>query len=305
MTVRELGDVVAFPITPMNDDESLDLDGLQVLVERAMTGGAHSINPIGSTAEFAYLDAAERISVIASSVDAAGDAPVIANITAPSVREMKSFVDAAVAVGASGFMINQFGYFALGARAVTAGVVDVALHAREAGPVVFYNQPVAGTDIPPELIAEMYTVGGIYGVKEASLDLRRIDRLRAITDSGFSIYHGWEVQAHLAMLAGARGFASQLSILDPRAGAEYYRLAHTRQWDAAQSFYEILEPFLCFTYPGAERPAVIKEAYRIYGLPSGPVRRPIPAARPAAVAQLEDIITLMRKELDIYFDRSQ
>ena len=55
--------VIAYPITPFDNNEQIDIALFKKQVERLVTTGAHGIAPLGSTGVMPYLNDAEKEAV--------------------------------------------------------------------------------------------------------------------------------------------------------------------------------------------------------------------------------------------------
>ncbi|MEG1326315.1 MAG: dihydrodipicolinate synthase family protein, partial [Janthinobacterium sp.] len=51
--------IIAYPVTPFTADGGADLPRLRQLIDRLIADGVHSIAPLGSTGESAYLQDGE------------------------------------------------------------------------------------------------------------------------------------------------------------------------------------------------------------------------------------------------------
>lgn len=86
----------AFPLTPLRDDR-LDEAALQRIIQRLAAAGVSAITVLGSTGAGAYLDRAERTRVVRLAVDAAGEVPVHAGVSA--LRTAHALAEDAAAPG--------------------------------------------------------------------------------------------------------------------------------------------------------------------------------------------------------------
>jgi predicted O-methyltransferase YrrM len=74
-------------LTPLTDQEEIDLLSLRRLIEYVLDGGVHGIWVTGTTGEFPCIDERERASVVATTVEAVnGRVPVVASIGDCSTR---------------------------------------------------------------------------------------------------------------------------------------------------------------------------------------------------------------------------
>lgn len=75
-------------LTPMNADESVNLDELRRQIERLIAGGVHGIFPFGTNGEGYILSMEEKISVLEATIDQVkGRVPVYAGTGCVSTRD--------------------------------------------------------------------------------------------------------------------------------------------------------------------------------------------------------------------------
>ncbi|MCU7905116.1 MAG: 4-hydroxy-tetrahydrodipicolinate synthase [Candidatus Thiodiazotropha sp. (ex Epidulcina cf. delphinae)] len=201
------GSMVAM-ITPMGADGSLDDDALRALVEFHIRRESDAIVAVGTTGESATLDEEEHCAVIRQVIEyAEGRLPVIAGTGANSTREAISLTECAKAAGADACLLvtpyynkpTQEGLY-LHFKAV-AEAVDI--------PQILYNVPGrTACDMLPETIARLADVPNIIGVKEATGDLSRLQKLCALCDPSFELYSGDDATGCEFLLQGGHGVIS-------------------------------------------------------------------------------------------------
>jgi 4-hydroxy-tetrahydrodipicolinate synthase len=209
------GSMVAM-ITPMGEDGSLDDAALRALVEFHIRQGSDAIVAVGTTGESATLDEEEHCDVIKRVVDyAGGRLPVIAGTGANSTREAITLTRCAMESGADACLLvtpyynkpTQEGLY-LHHKAV-AEAVDI--------PQILYNVPGrTACDMLPETIARLSEVPNIIGVKEATGDLSRLDRLREMCDASFRLFSGDDATGCDFLLQGGHGVISVTANVAPR-----------------------------------------------------------------------------------------
>lgn len=210
------GSLVAL-VTPMSPDGSVDETALKRLVEWHVAQGTDAIVAVGTTGESATLDESEHCAAIARTVEfAAGRLPIIAGTGANSTSEAISLTQCAKAAGADACLLvtpyynkpTQQGLY-LHHKAI-GEAVDI--------PQILYNVPGrTAVDMQPETAARLAAVDNIVGIKEATGDLSRITRIRALAGDDFAIYSGDDATAREAMLRGANGDVSVTANVAPAA----------------------------------------------------------------------------------------
>ncbi|NVZ08683.1 4-hydroxy-tetrahydrodipicolinate synthase [Allochromatium humboldtianum] len=209
------GSIVAL-VTPMHADGEIDDASLQRLVDFHVAQGTSAIVSVGTTGESATLDEDEHCAVIRRTVElAAGRLPVIAGTGANSTREAITLTRCAREAGADAALLvtpyynkpTQQGLY-LHHKAV-AEAVDI--------PQILYNVPGrTACDMLPETVARLAEIDNIIGVKEATGDLARVERLRADCGPDFALYSGDDATAREFMLHGGDGVISVTANVAPR-----------------------------------------------------------------------------------------
>jgi len=198
------GSIVAL-VTPMTDDGSVDKKSLQKLIEFHIEQGTDSIVAVGTTGESATLNENEHCDVIKSVVNfVSGRIPVIAGTGANSTAEAILLSSRAKEVGADACLLvtpyynkpTQEGLF-LHYQAI-AEAVDI--------PQILYNVPGrTACDMLPETIARLSLIDNITGVKEATGELDRVNKIRTLCGDEFAIYSGDDATSCDFCLSGGNG----------------------------------------------------------------------------------------------------
>ncbi|MCU0765753.1 MAG: 4-hydroxy-tetrahydrodipicolinate synthase [Gammaproteobacteria bacterium] len=210
------GSMVAL-VTPMAEDGSLDVDALGRLVDWHVAEGTDAIVAVGTTGESATLDEEEHCRVIRLVVErAAGRVPVIAGTGANSTTEAIELTQCAREAGADACLLvtpyynkpTQEGLYRH--HKAVAEAVDI--------PQILYNVPGrTGCDMQPETAGRLATVPNIVGIKEATGDLARLPRIRALAGPGFAIYSGDDATGRELVLGGGQGVISVTANVAPGA----------------------------------------------------------------------------------------
>ena len=226
------GSLVAL-VTPMTDDGAVDQVALERLVEWHIAEGTDAIVAVGTTGESATLDEEEHCHTIRRVVEIVnGRIPVIAGTGANSTSEAISLTQCAKAAGADACLLvtpyynkpTQEGLYQH--HKAIAEAVDI--------PQILYNVPGrTAVDMQPETILRLSSVSNIIGVKEATGDLARIEKLRADVPADFAIYSGDDATAREAILLGADGDISVTANVAPKAMHEMCLAALNKDADAA------------------------------------------------------------------------
>ena len=209
------GSIVAL-VTPMDESGAVDKDSLKKLVEYHIEQGTDALVAVGTTGESATLDEDEHCDVIKSVVDfVGGRIPVIAGTGANSTTEAIALTRRAKAAGADACLIvtpyynkpTQEGLF-LHHKAI-AEAVDI--------PQILYNVPGrTACDMLPETVGRLSHINNIVGVKEATGDLSRVQKIRDLCGADFAIYTGDDATSREFCLLGGNGTITVTGNVAPR-----------------------------------------------------------------------------------------
>lgn len=267
------GSMVAL-VTPMMADGQLDWEGLHKLVDFHLEKGTHAIVAVGTTGESATLDVDEHLQVIKKVVDQVnGRIPVIAGTGANSTTEAIELTQSAKDAGADACLSvtpyynkpTQEGLF-LHHQAIAKAV---------ALPQMLYNVPGrTGVDMTPETIARLSAVDNIFGVKEATGEMDRVEWLMANTPDDFIIVSGDDPTAVELMLLGGKGNISVTANVAPAEIARMCELAIAGKAEEARALNQKLVPVHNAMFVESN-PIPVKWAVAEMGLTQAGVRLPL------------------------------
>ena len=210
-----VGSIVAL-VTPMQEDGSVDYDGLRSLIDWHIAEGTDCIGVVGTTGESPTVSVDEHCQIIRVSVlHAAGRVPIMAGAGANSTREAIELTRFSKEVGAD-CTLQVVPYYN---RPSQEGIYQHFKAIAEAVdlPVVLYNVPGRTVaDMLPETALRLAQVAGVVGIKEATGNIERAAQLIKQAPAGFSIYSGDDGSAVALMLLGGQGNVSVTANVAPR-----------------------------------------------------------------------------------------
>jgi 4-hydroxy-tetrahydrodipicolinate synthase len=210
------GSIVAI-VTPMQEDGSLDKDGLKNLIDWHIAEGTDAIVIVGTTGESATVSVDEHCELIRLAVEhCAGRIPVIAGAGANSTAEAIRLTRFAKEAGADATLQvvpyynrptqeGMFRHFSAIAEAVDL-------------PIILYNVPGRTVaDMSNETIVRLSSVPNIVGVKDATGNIGRGIALLKDVPKSFAVYSGDDPTAMALMFCGGAGNISVTANVAPRA----------------------------------------------------------------------------------------
>lgn len=106
--------VFPYLVSPIDPEGQIRTQVLAKLCDDLIAAGVHGLTPLGSTGEFAYLNAAQRIAVVETTIAAAkGRVPVVAGVVSTSTADAVAQAKAYEKLGADGILAILEAYFPL------------------------------------------------------------------------------------------------------------------------------------------------------------------------------------------------
>ena len=208
------GSLVAL-VTPMSAGGDGDYAAVDRLIEWHVESGTAALVVAGTTGESATLGHEEHAELIRHAARRAdGRIPVVAgtgsNSTAQTIALSRAVADAAI----EACMVVTPYYN----KPTQDGMVQHFTAIAEAvqSPLILYNVPArTAVDLLPETVGRLAEHAGIGGCKEATGEVERVARLRALCGEEFLLYSGDDATAREFMLAGGDGVISVTANVAP------------------------------------------------------------------------------------------
>ncbi len=161
--------------TPLLDRDTLDIDGLERLVEHVLAGGVQGLFVLGTTGEGPMLPYGVRRDLVSRTLrQVAGRVPVLVGITDTVLSESLALARLASEQGAAAVVAAAPYYFPAGreplerwARTLASGLPL---------PLVLYNMPeMVKVVLPVDTVRRLADLPGIVGIKDSGGDLGVFD----------------------------------------------------------------------------------------------------------------------------------
>ncbi len=289
MTARtDFHGVFPYLVSPIDAGGRIKTDVLGKLASDLIDAGVHGLTPLGSTGEFAYLNATQRETVVRATIEAAGKrVPVIAGVastaTADAVRQAQNYQK----LGADGILAICEAYFPLKDAQIEhyfhaiADAVDI--------PVVLYTNPnFQRSDLTLDVIARLAEHPRVRYIKDASSNTGRLLSImhRAPSMKVFS------ASAHIpaaVMLIGGVGWMAGPACVVPKQSVKLYELCRAGNWPEAmvlqRDLWRINEAFARFNLA-----ACIKAGLQVQGYAVGD---PVPPQAALTAAERETVARIL------------
>jgi 4-hydroxy-tetrahydrodipicolinate synthase len=284
--------VFPYLVSPVDPGGKIRTEVLGRLCDDLIKSGVHGLTPLGSTGEFAYLNAAQRLSVVQTTIEAAkGRVPVVAGVASTSTLDAVAQARAYEKLGADGILAILEAYFPLNDAQVEsyfraiADAVDI--------PVVIYTNPqFQRSDLTLDVIARLAAHPRIRYIKDASTNTGRLLSIMNRCGDAIQVF---SASAHIpaaVMLIGGVGWMAGPACVIPRQSVELYNLCKAARWDEALALQRLLwrinEAFARYNLAACIKAGLAIQGYDV-GDPVAPQAALTAAERGAVEAVLRQI----------------
>lgn len=220
-------------VTPLLDNDTLDIEGLERLIESTISGGVHGIFILGTTGEFASLSYRLRMELIERTCILVGERiPVLVGVTDSAFSESLNLAKVAASYGADAVVLAPPYYFASGQPELLEYLKRIMIHMPL--PLFIYNMPVHTKVIfNPETVKEAADIPGIIGMKDSSSNLSYFKEVQyALKDrQDFTFMVGPEEFMSEFVLTGGHGGVNGGANMFPRLYVELYHASVNRDFE--------------------------------------------------------------------------
>ena len=215
MNKNKLKGIIAYPITPFDQHERVDIDLFKKLVERLVKNGSNGIAPLGSTGVLPYLNDEEKEAVTEAAIDQVkGRIPVMIGVSNLTTERTVYHAKFAEKAGADAVMIIPMSYWKLTDDEIVKHYETVAKQISI--PIMAYNNPATGViDMSPALLKRLLEISNVTMIKESTGDIQRMHHLRKELGEEVAFYNGSNPLALAAFAAGASGWCTAAPNLIP------------------------------------------------------------------------------------------
>jgi len=273
-------------ITPFNDDFSVDLAGLQAVVEHTIKGGIDYLVVLGTTAETVTLTTIEKQLVIDTVIRTnAGRLPLVlgvgGNNTALVVEELQA-IDLSEFVA----ILSVSPYYN---KPTQEGIYQhfKAISKVSPKPIIVYNVPGrTGSNMMPETTIRLANdFKNIVAIKEACGNMLQIKEILDLKPTNFLVISGDDATALPTVLAGGAGVISVIGQGLPKKFSKMIALGIDQKIGEAYEIHHQLEDGMNLIFEEGN-PAGIKAIFEILGICKAQVRLPLVKASAALTAKL-------------------
>ena len=217
-------------VTPLMDNDTLDVEGLERLIEHVIAGGVHGIFVLGTTGEAQSLSFSLREEMIKqTSKILKGRLPLLVGISDTSLSDSIRLSYSAAEYGADAVVSAAPYYFA----AAQPELIDFyeALIPKIALPIYLYNMPIhTKVSFAPTTLYRLSENEKVLGFKDSSANGTYLQSIiyTMREKKDFSIFVGPEEMTAEAVLMGASGGVNGGANMFPKLYVDLYNAAKAK-----------------------------------------------------------------------------
>ncbi|XBC39823.1 MAG: 4-hydroxy-tetrahydrodipicolinate synthase [Buchnera aphidicola (Chaetogeoica yunlongensis)] len=235
------GSIVAL-ITPMNKHGKICEQSLNNLINYHINNGTTAIVSVGTTGESSTLSQKEHINVVMLTLEIANNRiPIIAgtgaNATSEAILLTKKFEHTGISA-----CLTVTPYYN---RPTQEGLYQhfKAISENTHLPQILYNVPIrTGCDLIPKTIIKLSKLKNIIGIKEATGDLSRVQKIKQFVKKKFLILSGDDTTFLDFMQLGGQGIISVTANIAAIEMSKICKLALSNNFQSARLLNNYLLP---------------------------------------------------------------
>ena len=289
--MQNMGGFLVAAITPFDKEGPFSASTLHALMDRTIEQGAAGFLIGGSSAECPLLSHKERIDglMAAAHYEKRAQTKLMASVASISTDEALEYAKAAETLRYDAMISTVPYYYKFGMKQIAEYFVRLRQHADL--PLFLYNFPGntgVEIDIDNPYIKGLLTDGTIAGVKQTSLNLYQMERIKSLNDQ-LVIYGGFdEVYIGARMLGADGAIGSTFNFTLPlftRIEAAYQAKDYARAQTLQRRANNIMQALVsCSLFPS------IKHILKVQGLDVGGCRAPFPMLTDEQKAYIEQVV---------------
>lgn len=282
-------------VTPLTEDDKIDVQSLKNLVDHCIDNGLQCLYPCGTTGEMMYLTVEERKLVAETVVNhTAKRVPVFVQVGAWNLADTVELAKHAVTIGADGIGVVTPAFYKLSDQGLVDFYEAVSKSVPADFPIYLYSIPQnAVNDICPaaaEAIANKCP--NVVGIKYSYPDFTKLQQFMPIRDGSFSVLVGPDHLFEALCAVGGEGTVSGNAMCVPEHYAKIWEAIQAKDYDLATKYQRrtnVLNATLCAINNIAAYKVILKDEGVIA---TTKMRRPMENLTPEQEA---DLLATMKK----------
>ncbi|MFT3799585.1 MAG: dihydrodipicolinate synthase family protein [Burkholderiaceae bacterium] len=227
--------VIPYLVSPVDKKGRIATRVLARLCKDLIKQSVHGLSPLGSTGEFAYLDAGQRQEVVGTVIAAAkGKVPVIPGVASCSTADAVAQAKAYEKMGCDGILAIMEAYFPVDEEGVYQYFKAIA--DAVSLPVVLYTNPnFQRSDLSLPVIDRLSRIDNIRYIKDASFNTGRLLSIIERVEGRMQVFAASSHIPAAVMMIGGAGWMAGPACLIPKQSVELYELCKQNRWPEAMA----------------------------------------------------------------------
>lgn len=276
LNIKDIKGVIPPIITPVDENENVDVKGLKRVIDHVIDGGVHGIFILGSNGEFYALDFQNQKKAVETTVKHVnGKVPVYAGASAITTKECVKLAKMAEEAGADALSVLTPMFIQPNQNELYNHFKAIAESTNL--PIMLYNNPgKTNNNISVPLLEKLARIDNIIGIKNTSFDfVQTIEYIRVTQNiPNFKVFSGSDYLIYGTLAYGGAGCVAGTANVAPRLVVDIYEKYMAGDLEGAMEAQYKLIP-LRNTYNYGSFPVVMKDCLNLMGLNVGHPVKPI------------------------------
>lgn len=291
----EIKGIIPPIVTPMNTDESINLNELRNQVNRLINAEVHGIFAIGTNGEGYALNEDEKEKVLETVVEeTAKRVPVYAGVGCITTRDTIRLARKAEKMGCDVLSVITPSF----AQASQEELYEHYKAIAEAVqlPIVLYNIPArTGNALATSTVERLAAIHNIVGVKDSSGNFdQMLQYIEATKDMNFTVLSGNDSLILWNLLAGGSGGIAGCANVYPENMVNIYEAFRKGDLEQARAAQDRIRSFRnCFRFGNPN--TIVKTAVAMLGYPVGNCRSPFYHISEEGIEAIKCVLTANEK----------
>src|SRR5699024_2021363 len=245
-------------ITPLLDEDNLDIKGLDNLIEHLISGGVHGLFLLGTTGEGPSLKHSLRAELIKKVCELVNKrVPVLAGLMDTSYKESIYLANRAKELGVQAVVVAPPCFFRIG-QTELYDFVDQML-SEIAVPAYLYNNPdLTKVSFDLKTVEILLSKDNVHGIKDSSGDMIYHQKLQIFTKaSETSLLMGPEELLVESLIMGGSGGIPGGANIFPKLYVDLYETVTSGDWKKARDMQRGVMQLSNVLYSGKDRKSVV------------------------------------------------
>lgn len=252
-------------ITPLTEDDRVDVESLKKLVDYVIDGGLQCLYPCGTTGEMMYLTVEERKLVAEVTVaQAEKRVPVFVHVGAWNLKDTIELAQHAEKIGADGIGVVTPAFYKLSDQGLIDYYVAVANSVSKDFPVYLYAIPQNAVNDVNVAVCEKVVAQcpNVLGIKYSFPDFTKLQQFMMVSNQQFSVLVGPDHLFEALCAVGGDGVVSGNAMIIREHYAAIWDAIQKKDFDLATKYQRrtnILNAIMCEVNNIAAYKVLLKE----------------------------------------------